>query len=266
MSLNPYVYTAQAYEEPLIQSYHSQKQAYKRRYTNPEALQRIRFRESSGTLSKEQRNDYIFLSKSAQLTQLPKDSWFLSKAVGQRHHRPIQDEQIDYISGLLVDESEHIEEDPVVEEIDHVFETFDRNTSIGMVVQECSRFVPEMRKKKLRKQLFNTLKNEIVRLAQLNKTTYYWAMRFQTAQLIPDDHPLKNITLTRLADDFRTYSIQYSRTIILELSLPSYLKSIRSVAIGGVAGGRKYMTWWAEHEFTDPYSVRYSSSSRKMLI
>ena len=95
--------------------------------------------------------------------------------------------------------------------------------------------------KRVLKELEKAVTNTLLKLTG-SKESYYWANRFEEVSNL--EEPVKrNLLLTQLADDFRTYSTHYSETIVREMTLPPELRSLDPVDVGGVAGGSKYITW-----------------------
>ena len=91
-------------------------------------------------------------------------------------------------------------------------------------------------------RLKNYLLEECVQITKPASSLYYWSDLFLKAKRIENERR-KQEELSQLSDDFITYATQYSETIVRELSIPEHLKTIRSVGIGGVAGGDKFIAW-----------------------
>ena len=66
-----------------------------------------------------------------------------------------------------------------------------------------------------------------------------WNAEFQRLSSL-DDSQSKYRQLAALASDFVATAGQYCCVIINELGLPQELKTIRSINVGGIAGGEKY--------------------------
>ena len=75
-------------------------------------------------------------------------------------------------------------------------------------------------------------------LRSINVSTYQWNEQFQRALEIADAS-MRFDCLKRLSHDFVEAAKKYGKIIISELMLHENLKTVKTVKIGGVAGGNK---------------------------
>ena len=82
-------------------------------------------------------------------------------------------------------------------------------------------------------------------LAAFSPSNTSWNAKFQAALDLPEKTPeellIKNRVLTQLSEDFTFMAELYGKVIICEKFLPNHEKSIPPAAMGGIAGGQKYI-------------------------
>jgi len=87
-----------------------------------------------------------------------------------------------------------------------------------------------------------------------------WNNEFQDI-MAEDPSPEKYRELSRLAREFVFVASTYGRVIISEMTLPESNKSIKSVQVGGIAGGRKYIAQGILFKFNLDHMGLYGGDS-----